>query len=1225
MAANQQEVNLDTIDELHATAKVLKGIYDAAPSGTFEAASMGIIGKILWGNQVGLFIAAISMVNTKLKETNMHLGSMPKKAIDAWEAIKNIFKPQGPRVYTVPDIGALPPLTQQEKANSSVIKIMKMMDETILKNHKESIAEYDKATNLQMVAFKEAGATEEFINKYLEKRIVLKEQQFSLDKKAEKSAEDLAKLLEKMRETMEGFALSGLDGSRKAFEQNRLEAEKLRKEFEKLPTAQKEIMYAEIAASQASKDALVVNNMVQKSRDENTKMMAKEAAATRKINDAYDKLMNTVAPTTDRTYEMSKAVETITEKFEKGTPVWQEAIDKVNAYYAALDKKQAVTDAEKAATNAERQVEIYKGLVGFEDEFRQKQLLWIEKVRVKELLYIDEKKLAEKEAAREREAVNKKASDSIVKIQRAEFDEKAKQIQSGLGDMASMFTSLSGMYAKNSSEANRMQELANVAIVLQKGVAVVNAVSAVAAAAVLPPPAGFVSMAAMAAAMASLLGSIGISFGGGSGSASISAPTAGYGVGTTTLGGTNDEASQSISNSWELMQDTYDMQDTKLTGIYNEMKQLNANITGIVRGIVTGGIGSLTMGGLGTSKSSAYFDATKDIPIWSDLDKIALKIPILGNIAESVVNWLFGSGSSSTSQTASGIVVGGGVVKPYATSTTQSSWSGPFGGLFGGGGSSTTYNRMEGAVNETLTNLFYGEHGVYTTLKKNVADMARMLGGDVAMAENKVFAAFELNLMGMDSDAIEKAVSGQISAISDNFVREVFASLINAYQEVGEGAYETISRLAIDLASITDILEMTGRTMIFTGSSAVALSESLITLAGGLDKLSEAANTYYDKFFTDAEKQTRLQEQLTDTLSAYNMILPRTRQGYRNLVEVQNLYTESGKEAYVTLLKLAEYADEYYTVLEEVTNKQGELIASLREQSQTITQWLSDLTRSSQAPVASLESYQVEYARQKGLASAPGSTEDQLSAYLDYSKQYLDFMRSYGGDYNSIYTSVTGDVLSLKTSFDAQATIAEQQLAAIQAADDAARLAAIKALDAAEKQAAIAVAQLNEQKLMTAQAQLAAVQAQLTATQAQLAQAQAAAAAPSGGGFEITDPGTWFGGGGWWEKGGAFSGGNVIPFASGDVINNPHFFPMANGMGVMGEAGPEAIMPLSRGVDGKLGVRMNNVIPFRGAKKEEKETVIHNHLYIDGKEVGNVVAKQTRTNRELISAIRGLN
>jgi lambda family phage tail tape measure protein len=56
-------------------------------------------------------------------------------------------------------------------------------------------------------------------------------------------------------------------------------------------------------------------------------------------------------------------------------------------------------------------------------------------------------------------------------------------------------------------------------------------------------------------------------------------------------------------------------------------------------------------------------------------------------------------------------------------------------------------------------------------------------------------------------------------------------------------------------------------------------------------------------------------------------------------------------------------------------------------------------------------------------------------------------------------------------------------------------------------------------------------------------------------------------------NGNAFWDGNVIPFANGGVVSSPTMFPMARGMGVMGEAGPEAIMPLQRGADGKLGVR----------------------------------------------------
>ncbi|OZA13649.1 MAG: hypothetical protein B7X94_02075 [Hydrogenophilales bacterium 17-62-8] len=63
-------------------------------------------------------------------------------------------------------------------------------------------------------------------------------------------------------------------------------------------------------------------------------------------------------------------------------------------------------------------------------------------------------------------------------------------------------------------------------------------------------------------------------------------------------------------------------------------------------------------------------------------------------------------------------------------------------------------------------------------------------------------------------------------------------------------------------------------------------------------------------------------------------------------------------------------------------------------------------------------------------------------------------------------------------------------------------------------------------------------------------------------------------------NGNAFSAGNVQAFASGGILgsqggmlNRPTVFPMANGgLGIGGEAGVEAVMPLKRGSDGKLGV-----------------------------------------------------
>ena len=59
--------------------------------------------------------------------------------------------------------------------------------------------------------------------------------------------------------------------------------------------------------------------------------------------------------------------------------------------------------------------------------------------------------------------------------------------------------------------------------------------------------------------------------------------------------------------------------------------------------------------------------------------------------------------------------------------------------------------------------------------------------------------------------------------------------------------------------------------------------------------------------------------------------------------------------------------------------------------------------------------------------------------------------------------------------------------------------------------------------------------------------------------------------------GDVFSGSLPIPFASGGVISSPIAFPLGGGQsGIAGERGPEAIMPLSRGPDGKLGIAGGN-------------------------------------------------
>ena len=90
-------------------------------------------------------------------------------------------------------------------------------------------------------------------------------------------------------------------------------------------------------------------------------------------------------------------------------------------------------------------------------------------------------------------------------------------------------------------------------------------------------------------------------------------------------------------------------------------------------------------------------------------------------------------------------------------------------------------------------------------------------------------------------------------------------------------------------------------------------------------------------------------------------------------------------------------------------------------------------------------------------------------------------------------------------------------------------------------------------------------------------------------------------------KGNVFAKNKIIPYKMGGIVDKPTIFPMAKGMGLMGEAGPEGVLPLKRGKDGKLGViaqggAINNVnvnVDASGSNAEGDEKV--------GRQLGEVI------------------
>ncbi|MFA5285001.1 MAG: hypothetical protein WC347_05310, partial [Smithellaceae bacterium] len=233
---------------------------------------------------------------------------------------------------------------------------------------------------------------------------------------------------------------------------------------------------------------------------------------------------------------------------------------------------------------------------------------------------------------------------------------------------------------------------------------------------------------------------------------------------------------------------------------------------------------------------------------------------------------------------------------------------------------STQYQALDSEVSAMFDKVFQG-------MGQSLVYFAENLGTSVNDVMNYTFEQTKLDLKDMTAEEMNDAISGYISNISDNAVSALFGDMIGKYQELNEGLMETATRLIIDKEIVMSVMEDTGKSFAGTIPQMIAFSEQMIDIAGGLEELTDAAQTYIDKFYTDAEKFASTKESIRDVAG----ILPRTREDYRKLVESIDLTSEVGKQAYYTLMALSDTADSYYSHIEEIASQRADMEIELLE------------------------------------------------------------------------------------------------------------------------------------------------------------------------------------------------------------------------------------------------------------------------------------------------------
>jgi TP901 family phage tail tape measure protein len=248
-------------------------------------------------------------------------------------------------------------------------------------------------------------------------------------------------------------------------------------------------------------------------------------------------------------------------------------------------------------------------------------------------------------------------------------------------------------------------------------------------------------------------------------------------------------------------------------------------------------------------------------------------------------------------------------------------------------------------------------------LQTNIMDAAKSLGIGSDAFKNFAYE-MTVDTMGMTQDQALKALQDKLGELGDAFAGMVPG--LAALKKPGEGATDTLNRLATALTSVQSMTDTLGLAFDLVGLAGASVASKLADAFGGLDAMASATSNYYQKFYTQAERNTIATRQATEALAALSLTMPQTRDKYRAMIESLDLTTASGQKMFAALVSLSGVMDQ---VLPSVSN----LTASLATLVGSTTGQLDSMIASTQSAMQAAQQ----------AASSWYQAASQLRTYID--------------------------------------------------------------------------------------------------------------------------------------------------------------------------------------------------------------------------------------------------
>jgi hypothetical protein len=245
-------------------------------------------------------------------------------------------------------------------------------------------------------------------------------------------------------------------------------------------------------------------------------------------------------------------------------------------------------------------------------------------------------------------------------------------------------------------------------------------------------------------------------------------------------------------------------------------------------------------------------------------------------------------------------------------------------GIFGigktSGSSGTNYSAMGSAASNALGDAFVRvtdqvsgfaqSLGLSTdTIKGFSKDITVALGSDAAAnkaAIDVMFAGIADDMSAAFLGTYETTVT-QATGLLGGFLPDVVSTVFKpgALMKEGETASVTLVRLSTSLGQVNNSFDVLGKELLSLSLTSGDSASKLVDLLGGMDAFKATTSSYYEAFYTEGERNAKLLEQLTGSFDKMGVALPDSLQTYRDLVNAQDVNTESGRAMYASLMGMS--------------------------------------------------------------------------------------------------------------------------------------------------------------------------------------------------------------------------------------------------------------------------------------------------------------------------------